>query len=400
VEVSDRERADRLLRAPVRLNDLGLVFDDTVASSAEVHVEGRNFYPPMLQDISSATSSIHINQFGFRPGSIGDQFAEVLSSKASDGIPVRVVVDRQGSDPDRGSRAFYERLLAAGIDVRVVRATQLRAPVQPVVVGGPTRWNFDRLGHIDHRKLVVVDGRVGWVGGAGIEDHFHDGRFHDLFLRVAGPVTSQLQLVFVATFRWLGGVIPLNELDLLFPAHEEGPTAVPATVLHNAPGGYRPITSAIADLLDGARESIDVVNPYVTDRRMIRRIAHAARRGVRVRLFVPATANNWACAAAQHHHHRALLEAGVRILEYPTMLHAKAIVRDGEDVLAGTCNLEAWSLKRFFEIDVLVRSPEVARQFDERFSAPAEVVSTPGRALETRRERVKGRVFATISPLL
>ena len=82
------------------------------------------------------------------------------------------------------------------------------------------------------------------------------------------------------------------------------------------------------------------------------------------------------------------------------MLHAKAFVRDGEDVLAGTCNLEAWSLKRFFEIDVLVRSPELAGQFDERFSAPAEVVSTPGRALETRRERVKGRVFATISPLL
>ena len=156
---------------------------------------------------------------------------------------------------------------------------------------------------------------------------------------------------------------------------------MPATVLHNAPGRYRPITSAIADLLDGARESLDVVNPYVTDARMIRRIADAARRGVRVRLFVPATANNWACAAAQHHHHGDLLEAGVRILEYPTMLHAKAFVRDGEVVLAGTCNLEAWSLKRFFEIDVHMRSPALARQFDERFSAPAEVVSRPGHAL-------------------
>ena len=174
---------------------------------------------------------------------------------------------------------------------------------------------------------------------------------------------------------------------------------MPATVLHNAPG-HRPITSAIADLLDGARASLDVVNPYVTDARMIGRMEDAARRGVRVRLFVPATANNWACAAAQHHHHGALLEAGVRILEYPTMLHAKAFVRDGEDVLAGTCNLEAWSLRRFFEIDVLVRSPELARQFDERFSAPAEVVSRPGRALAGRRERVRARAFATISPLL
>ncbi len=111
---------------------------------------------------------------------------------------------------------------------------------------------------------------------------------------------------------------------------------------------------------------------------MIQRIADAARRGVRVRLFVPAHANNWACADAQHHHHGALLQAGVRILEYPTMLHAKAFVRDEEDVLVGTCNLEAWSLRRFFEVNVLVRSPSLAKQFDERFSAPAEVVSTAG----------------------
>ena len=89
---------------------------------------------------------------------------------------------------------------------------------------------------------------------------------------------------------------------------------------------------------------------------MIRRIEGAARRGVRVRLFVPANANNWACAAAQQFHHAALLDAGVRILEYPAMLHAKAFVRDGEELLAGTCNLEAWSLKRFFEIDLQLRS--------------------------------------------
>jgi cardiolipin synthase len=268
-----------------------------------------------------------------------------------------------------------------------------------VAVAGASRWNFDRLGHIDHRKFVVVDGRVGWVGGAGIEDHFQDGRLHDLFLRLVGPVASQLQLVFLATFRWLGGAIPIEELDQLFPAHGEA-GSVPATVLHNAPGRYRPITDAIARALDGARTKLDVVNPYVTDRGMIRRIAGAARRGVDVRLFVPANANNWACAAAQRFHHDDLLDAGVRILEDPTMLHAKAIVHDGEEVLAGTCNLEAWSLRRFFEINVLVRSPDVAAQFEERFSAPAEVVSTPGRTLTGARARLKARAFAAVSPLL
>jgi cardiolipin synthase len=393
-----RERAAALVGRPVRRADLALAFEESAAVAAEVHVEGRNFYPPMLEDIRLAESSVHINQFGFRPGRIGDTFVDALLAKAAEGIPVRLIVDRQGSDPDRSSRAFYDRLLEGGVEVRVVRAAQLRGPAQPVSWGGPTRWNLDRLGNIDHRKVVVVDGRIGWVGGAGIEDHFDDGRFHDLFLRVTGPVVSQLQLVFVASWRWLEGEMSLDALEPLFPEQEEG--ATPATVLHNAPGRYRPITTAIAHLLDGARETLDVVNPYVTDRGMIRRIEGAARRGVRVRLFVPADANNWACAAAQRFHHDALLEAGVRILEYPRMLHAKAFVRDGEDVLAGTCNLEAWSLKRFFEIDLLVRSPALARQFDERFSAPAEAVSTPGDVVTGRRERLKSAAFAAISPLL
>ena len=394
-----RAHANRLLQRPVRRSELAIAFEETAAVTAEVHVEGRNFYPPMLEDIRRAESSVHVNQFGFRPGAIGEVFADALLAKAAEGVSVRVVVDRQGSDPDRTSRAFFERLLKGGVEVRVVRAVQVRAPSQPASTGAAPRWNLDQLGHIDHRKLLVVDGSVGWVGGAGIEDHFQDGRFHDLFLRVTGPVVSQLQLVFVATFRWLGGSIPGGELDALFPERPE-PASLPATVLHNAPGRYRPITTVIARLLDDARQSLDVVNPYVTDRGMIRRIERAARRGVSVRLFVPANANNWACAAAQRFHHRALLDAGVRILEYPTMLHAKAFVRDRTEVLVGTCNLEAWSLKRFFEIDVLVRSPDLAAQFDERFSAPAELRSTPGEALHGRRERLRAAAFAAVSPLL
>ena len=398
-EHSIKEHARTLLEASqVSRADLALAFSESSASSVEVLVEGASFYPPMLEDIRAATSSVHINQFGFRPGLIGDEFAETLLAKAAEGVSVRLVVDRNGSDPEGSTRAFYDPLIAAGIKVCSSRATRVRAAVAPLGTEAPLRWNLSALGHIDHRKVVVVDGRTGWIGGAGIEDHFNDGRFHDLFLRVSGPVVSQLQLVFLASFRWLGGAIPVADLDDLFPSLESG--AIPARVLHNAPGKYRPITDAIARLLEGATETLDVVNPYVTDRGMIKRIESAARRGVRVRLFVPANANNWACAAAQQFHHAALLDAGVRILEYPAMLHAKAFVRDGEELLAGTCNLEAWSLKRFFEIDLLIGSKDVASQFDERFSAPAEEVSTPGRRLTGTKERAKALAFAALSPLL
>jgi cardiolipin synthase len=370
-----RARAEPLARSEVKLGDLALVFEETTAATVAVHVSGCDFFPLILDDIASATSSIHINQYGFRPGEIGERFAAALLAKAAEGVAVRIVVDRVGSRPGR-SGGFYERLRAGGIDVRVVRAP----------------------GRIDHRKLFVVDGRVAWVGGAGIEDHFNDGRFHDLFVRLTGPVVAQLQLVFLASFRWLGGEVAPERLDALFPPLEPG--ATPATALHNAPGPYRPITTAIAELLDGARETLDIVNPYVADKAMIERITAAARRGVRVRLFVPASPNNRACAAAQRHHHPALLAAGVRILGHPKMLHAKAFVRDGEEVLAGTCNLEAWSLKRFFEIDVRVRSHEFAAQFDERFSAPAEAISTPGVAPAGIGPRFASRAAAAISPLL
>ena len=370
-----RARAERFVGSPVHLGDLALVFDETTATTVDVHVGGSNFFPPILADIAAATSSVHVNQYGFRPGEIGEQFARALLAKAADGVAVRVVVDRVGSRPGR-SGGFYERLRAGGVEVRVMRSP----------------------GRIDHRKLFIVDGRVGWVGGAGIEDHFADGRFHDLFVRLTGPVVAQLQLVFLASFRWLGGAVAPEQLDALLPEPEPG--AIPATALHNAPGSYRPITTAIAELLDGARETLDVVNPYVADKAMIRRIVGAARRGVRVRLFVPASPNNRACAAAQRHHHSELLDAGVRILGYPAMLHAKAFVRDGEEVLAGTCNLEAWSLKRFFEIDVRVRSHDFAASFDERFSAPAEAVSSSESAPAGIGRRLEAAAFAAISPVL
>src|SRR5262245_14750809 len=207
-----RSHAERLLAGPVAQRDLALAFSESTAASAEVLAEGTAFYPPMLEDIAAASSSIHINQFGFRPGAVGDGFADVLVRKAQDGVPVRLVVDRQGSDPERGARDHYERLVAGGVEVCVVRAVEARAQAGPLGAGGAMRWNLAELGHIDHRKVIVVDGRIGWVGGAGIEDHFQDGRFHDLFLRVTGAVVSQLQLVFLASFRWLGGSLAHEDL--------------------------------------------------------------------------------------------------------------------------------------------------------------------------------------------
>jgi cardiolipin synthase len=244
----------------------------------------------------------------------------------------------------------------------------------------------------------VVDGRIGWIG-AGFEDHFWNGEFHDLFLRMGGAVVSQLQLIAVASFRYHGGRV--GDVAALFPDHGPAPAgAVPAVVLHNAPGHVRPVSDAIAELIDSARDTLDIVNPYVTDRAMVRRLGDAGRRGVRVRLVVPARPNNWACGAAQRHHHRYLLAAGVEIVEYPRMVHAKAFVRDGRDVVVGTCNLDAWSLRRSFEIDVRLQSPALAEEFATEFFTPAVAISRPGRVATALASRARNALCAYLSPLL
>src|SRR5262245_19964673 len=156
-----RSHAERLVGGAVDRSALALAFSPTDAASAEVLVAGESFYPRMLDDISAATSSIHINQFGFKPGVIGGRFAELLSAKARNGVAVRLVVDFRGSDPEGGSKPLYDDLAAAVVQVCVTRAVMPRTAVGPLGAGGSVRWNLDGLGHFDHRKLAVIDGRIG-----------------------------------------------------------------------------------------------------------------------------------------------------------------------------------------------------------------------------------------------
>ena len=265
-------------------------FSESRASSVETLVEGSSFYPRMLEDIASASSSVHINQFGFRPGVVGDAFATTLIAKAAEGVPSGSSSIAQGSRP----RARAAGALRTSTSAQASRcaSSARRNPAcssAPSAAAAAKRWNLGGLAHIDHRKVVVVDGGIGWVGGAGIEDHFQDGRFHDLFVRVTGPVVAQLQLVFVASFRWLGGAIPSTSSTSSSRRWRRAETPFlrsSSTTPRRVPADHRRDRAPARE----RRETLDVVNPYVTDRGMIRRIEGAARRGVRVRLFVPANA--------------------------------------------------------------------------------------------------------------
>ena len=259
-------------------------------------------------------------------------------------------------------------------------------------------WRQDEIGRADHRKLYVIDGAVAWTGGAGIEDHFENGGFHDLMVRITGDVVRQAQAAFLTSFHGHGGPPP-SELSPYFPEpHDPGST--PIALAQVIPGGHVAASDAIAEQIDGARERLDVMNPYVTDRRMIDRIVAAARRGVRVRLVVSQTSNNGQATAALKHRYPDLLAAGVDVWELPnTVVHAKVVVAD--DVVSfGTVNLDAWALYRNSEIMMIARSAEAASLVEERLFEPDIAGSNSGERLSGSHERFEGWFWNKLAGLL
>jgi len=354
-------------------DDVGLDYAWSTAASIDAWPDGDTFYPLILEDIASAESSIHILMFGWKDGEVGREFTDLLVSKLGSGVEVRILVDSLGSRPFGSSKDMYDTLVDAGAQV-VVNDT-LPLDGDGLLGNRTTDWSHDELGAADHRKLYVIDGTVAWTGGAGIEDHFRNGEFHDVMVRVTGDVVLQSQAVFLTSFRSHDAPIPAD-LDRYFPVQPD-PGTVPIAVVQVVPGGFSSAGQSIRELIDNAETRLDIMNPYLTDRDIIERIIAAANRGVSVRVVISKNSNNFMAAAATRHRYGDLLAAGVEVYEYPdAVVHAKLIVAD-DSVHFGTVNLDAWALYRDFEFAFQAESPEAARQLVERVFEPDIAVSTP-----------------------
>ncbi len=336
--------------------------------------------------------------FGWREGEVGVRMAELLRRKLGEGVEVRVIVDGFGSRPYEQAREMFTGLADAGAQIVVNDTFPLdRDGLYPD--DQSVDWRQDEVGRADHRKLYVIDGAVAWTGGAGIEDHFENGGFHDIMARVTGDVVRQAQAAFLTSFRGHGGPLP-DDLSGYFPEPEEAGTT-PIALAQVIPGGHVAASQAIREQIDGARERLDVMNPYLTDRDMIERIIAAARRGVRTRVVVSETSNNAQATAALKHRYQDFLDAGVEVWELPgTVVHAKVVVAD--DVVSfGTVNLDAWALYRNNEIMMIARSADAAALFEERLFEPDIARSKPGvAALGHARERFESWLWDKLSSFL
>jgi cardiolipin synthase len=384
-------------RSRVRPHDAALSFAWSTAATIEPWVEGAEFFPRIFADVEAARSSVHVLMFGWREGEVGMRMAELLRRKLAEGVEVRAIVDGFGSRPYEQAREMFAGLAAAVAQIVVNDVFPLdRDGLFPD--GQRVDWRQDEVGRADHRKLYVIDGAVAWTGGAGIEDHFSNGGFHDVMVRVTGDVVRQAQAAFLTSFRGHGGPLP-RDLSLSFPEPAD-PGSTPIALAQVIPGGHVAASQAIGEQIDGARERLSVMNPYLTDRDMVGRILAAAQRGVTVRLVVSERSNNAQATAALKHHYPDLIAAGVETWELPgTVVHAKVVIAD--DVVSfGTVNLDAWALYRNSEIMMIARSPEAAVRLEERLFAPDIARSKPGVPPSGTHERFQSWLWDRLSSLL
>ncbi len=378
---------------------LAIDFAPAIATSWELLIDGPAFFPRMLADIDAARSDVHILIFGYRPGKIGTQFRDALVAKVREGIPVRLNVDGVYTQPRLGSWDLYRDLVAGGVEVVANQGAflDLDGPI------GHRRidWRFDDFGHFDHRKVVVVDGRVAYVGGPGIEDHYADEQFHDVMLRLEGPIVAQLQAIYLLSWHLQGGSLPATPdgLDRFFPVPPAGDGVAMELLLNNPGEKHLPIAAAFHEAIAGASRRLYVINPYLADHAIIRGIIAAAQRGVVVRVIVPANPSPLPAVGAIRHWFAAFKAAGIDIREHPQFAHAKVVLAD-DTVLAGTANLDALSLRRNWELQVRSRDPgfadHVARELFDRDVS----LSAPARIPTGRRERAIYAAMSMLSPLL
>jgi cardiolipin synthase A/B len=322
----------------------------------------------LIADIETARQHVHLLFYIFLADQTGLRVAEALEHAATRGVNCRILMDAVGSR--QGLQRLAPKLRSKGVEV---------LEMLPV---GLFRRNAARFDLRNHRKIVVIDGRVGYTGSQNIVDpEFVKGYPNEeLMVRVTGPVVAQLQAMFLADHYFETGRV--FDPEELFPKLEYAGNT-PAQLVPSGPGyGRENGRELIIAMLYGARERIVMTTPYfVPDEPFLHAVCAARlRRGVEVHLVLSKHANQLITQFAQRSYYDDLLEAGIEIHLYrPHFLHAKHLTIDDHIALIGSTNMDIRSFALNAEINLIVYDPAIVRQLramQERYFANSELLES------------------------
>jgi cardiolipin synthase len=332
-------------------------------NTVDLLLNGDEIFPAILDAIRSARSTITYAQYFYEQGEMPEQIAAALAERCRAGIRAHILLDGFGAF--QMPAEYRETMAKAGCEVVTFR------PLSPLVLLSP--FGFGRENNRSHRRILVVDGRVGFTGGVGVSPKWlGNGRKKDYWrqtdVRIEGPAVASLQGAFVenwleATGNVLGGGAYFSR-----PASRG---SVTAQVVHSSPaeGSFSMYTMFLL-AMSSARQSIYITNPYfLPDARMTRALTEAARRGVRVVLLLPGAIDNRIVRHASRAGFGELFGSGIEIYEYQAgLLHAKTMVIDSVWATIGSTNLDTRSFALNEEVNLVVYSHDVAVRLEKVFT--------------------------------
>jgi cardiolipin synthase len=331
-------------------------------NTVDVLLNGDQIFPAALAAIRAARTTITYAQYFYEEGPIGLELAEALAERCRAGVRAHVLLDGFGTILIPA--AYRDAMTDAGCEVATFR------PLSPLVLLTP--FGFGKSNNRSHRRILVVDGRVGFTGGVGVSpkwlgDGRTKGQWRQTDVRIEGPVVASLQGAFVEN--WLETTGNVLGGESYFPRLSRQGSVFAQVVRSSPVGGSFSMYTMFLLAMSSARRSIYITNPYfLPDDRMTRTLVEASQRGVRVVVLLPGAIDNNIVRQASRSKFGPLLEAGVEIYEYQAgLLHAKTMTVDGIWATIGSTNLDTRSFALNEEVNAVIYHNEVVGQLEKIF---------------------------------
>ena len=363
-------------------------------NKVEILTDGYEFFPSLLHDIASAQSHIHVDVYIFEDDALGRLISDALIAKARQGVEIRVLYDDVGCWSV--STHFFERMRLEGIEVE---------PFMPVRFPTFAR----KMNYRNHRKLFIIDGKVGYIGGMNFALRYVKGRhnrgWRDTMLRIEGSGVYSLQRSFLIDWYFVDRT-QLSDKKY-YPKFDEEPHGALLQTVTSAPlAAYPEIMQGYVRIILSAKKYIYIQSPYFLPTEIVFfALKTAVASGVDVRVMVPRKTDGWFVEWGSRSYLREAQEAGIRILLYePRFLHAKMLVCDDNICTCGSTNIDFRSFLNNFEANTFVYDETVALRMkhiflhDEELSTP--LASLPKRIHPSFFTRLGESVMRLLSPLL
>ncbi|WP_232252193.1 cardiolipin synthase [Pseudomonas frederiksbergensis] len=378
---AERSKAiiDRLKSTGAETNifDVHLAIEESISGSpltegnkVDLLQDGPSTYQSMIKAIEAARDHINMETYILEDDEVGQRFAAALIAQQNKGVQVNLIRDSVGTL--RTPAAFFTRLTEAGIKVLEYN------PINPLTA--KAGWDVNQR---DHRKLLIVDGRIAFLGGINISSVYSGGSlsassktrpngdlpWRDTDLRVEGPVVAELQKLFIATWTAQKGE-PLAARDYFPPLERKG-TEVIRAIGSSPDEPFSQIYATLISALRSAQTEIWLTNAYfVPDPQLLATLKEAAARGVDVKLVLPGSTDSWLVFHAGRANYTELLEANIKLYERrDALLHVKTAVIDGVWSTVGSTNLDWRSFLHNDEVNVVVLGTEFGKKMQTAFMA-------------------------------